>query len=80
MSSTETSPLLSNSSLYEVTKPSPTDHNCSPDLLAERPEQGSSFAAYAVVVCIVAGKDGVVLFCFSGYLTTLFANDFRREY
>ncbi|KAK5815707.1 hypothetical protein F5H01DRAFT_405813 [Linnemannia elongata] len=56
MSSTETSPLLSNSSLYEVTKPSPTDHNCSPDLLAERPEQGSSFAAYAVVVCIVAGS------------------------
>ncbi|KAG0071288.1 hypothetical protein BGZ89_011096 [Linnemannia elongata] len=54
MSSTETSPLLSNSSLYEVTKPVPTDHNCSPDLLAERPEQGSSFAAYAVVVCIVA--------------------------
>ncbi|OAQ30303.1 hypothetical protein K457DRAFT_145557 [Linnemannia elongata AG-77] len=56
MSSTETSPLLSNSSLYEVTKPAPTDHNCSPDLLAERPEQGSSFAAYAVVVCIVAGS------------------------
>jgi hypothetical protein len=26
------------------------------DLLAERPEQGSNFLAYANVVCVVAGK------------------------
>lgn len=69
MSSAETTPLLSNSSLYEVIKPAPTGHHCSPDPLAERPEQGSSFAAYAVVVCTVAGKNGVVLFCFVSMAT-----------
>ncbi|KAF9129925.1 hypothetical protein BGX30_013711 [Mortierella sp. GBA39] len=56
MSSTETTPLLSNTSLSEGTKSAPTDHHCSPDLLAERPEQGSSFAAYAIIVCTVAGS------------------------
>ncbi|KAF9156362.1 hypothetical protein BG015_005806 [Linnemannia schmuckeri] len=56
MSSAETTPLLSNASLYDVTKQALTGHHYKPDLLAERPEQGSSFAVYAVVVCIVAGS------------------------
>ncbi|KAF8947382.1 hypothetical protein BGZ47_009350 [Haplosporangium gracile] len=56
MSSTETTPLLSNTNLCDVTKQAATGHHCSSDLLAERPEQGSSFAVYAVVVCTVAGS------------------------
>lgn len=79
MSSSETTRLLFNTSLHEVTKPAPTGHHCSPDLLAERPEQGSSFTAYAVVVCTVAGKNGVVLICFQWLTDWVFVNGFQMR-
>ncbi|GJJ74113.1 solute carrier family 32 (vesicular inhibitory amino acid transporter) [Entomortierella parvispora] len=41
--------------MYEVTSVNSDKESVAVDLLAERPEQGSNFLAYANVVCVVAG-------------------------
>ncbi|KAF9097325.1 hypothetical protein BGX23_009173 [Mortierella sp. AD031] len=55
--SSEITPLLPNTNFHGNNKVFRQDSaiHCNPDLLAERPEQGSNFLAYANIVCIVAG-------------------------
>jgi len=43
--------------VYDATSVHSDKESVAVDLMAERPEQGSSYLAFFNVVCVVAGKD-----------------------